>query len=149
MIVRLNGQFFMEIGSVPQGEVFVIKKGINPKLKTLAATLWSLSGTMFAKAQVYAASGELWEQGQPLIYFFQDMAMFLGVFAIIAGLILLAVKKRWGVATLKVTSFIVIGAFMAPAALMLLAILGHHFNDALTEVLSQMRENKVPVMGGK
>jgi hypothetical protein len=147
MIVRLNGQFFFEIGSIPQDEIFVIKKGINPKLKKMAATLWTLSGTMFMKS---AQASSLWDGMQPLIYLAQDIAMFTGTLAIIAGFIILAFRKRIGVRVIKLAGVIVAGTFLAPAAILLFAIVGIQLNDALTEALNNMREMKnLPVNGGK
>lgn len=159
MIVKLNGQYLTTIGeqnSIPDDEMIVVKKGFNKNLRKMATTLWTLSGTMMMKSQALAASGNMtgtnfWVEMKPLIYFFQDISMVLGVLAIIAGIILLVVKKRWGVATLKITSFAVIGVFLVPSAVLLLAILGMFLDDSLTTVLENIRAAReiAPVNGGR
>jgi hypothetical protein len=158
MIVKVNGQYLMTVGverSYSNGdEMIVIGKGVNSKLKRMAITLWTLSASFMVKSNALAAdvsSSSLWVQMKPLMYFFQDMAMVFGVLAIIAGLILLVVKKRWGVTTLKVSAFVVLGVFLVPSAVLLLAILGMFLDDSLTSVLNGIREarDSVPVDGGK
>jgi magnesium-transporting ATPase (P-type) len=121
--------------------VLVVKKSMNPKLKKLAMTLWTVSGSFFTLYKTSAETG-LWEDMQPLIWIFQEMALGLGVLAIIAGLILLVVKKRWGQVTLKTTAIIILGVFLIPSALMLLAIIGTYLNDALYTALQKIREAK-------
>jgi hypothetical protein len=156
MIVKVNGQYLMTVGekNCPEEEVIVIGRGFNYKLKKMAISLWTLSASFMVKSTALAAdttSSSLWIQMKPLIYFFQDMAMVFGVLAIIAGLILLVVKKRWGVTTLKVSAFVVLGIFLVPSAVLLLAILGMFLDDSLTSVLNGIREarDSVPVNGGK
>jgi hypothetical protein len=158
MIVKLNGQYLMTVGEEKpysnDGETIVIGKGVNSKLKKMAITFWTLSASFMMKSSALAAdvsSSSLWVQMKPLMYFFQDMAMVFGVLAIIAGLILLVVKKRWGVTTLKVSAFVVLGVFLVPSAVLLLAILGMFLDDSLTSVLNGIREarDSVPVDGGK
>jgi hypothetical protein len=157
MIVKVNGQYLMTVGEkncpVKEEEVIVIGRGFNYKLKKMAISLWTLSASFMVKSTALAAeatSSSLWIQMKPLIYFFQDMAMVFGVLAIIAGLILLVVKKRWGVTTLKVSAFVVLGIFLVPSAVLLLAILGMFLDDSLTSVLNGIREARetVPVNGG-
>jgi hypothetical protein len=158
MIVKVNGQYLMTVGVERSysndDEMIVIGKGVNSKLKRMAITLWTLSASLMVKSNALAAdvsSSSLWVQMKPLMYFFQDMAMVFGVLAIIAGLILLVVKKRWGVTTLKVSAFVVLGVFLVPSAVLLLAILGMFLDDSLTSVLNGIREarDSVPVDGGK
>jgi hypothetical protein len=158
MIVKLNGQYLMTVGEEKpysnDGETIVIGKGVNSKLKKMAIIFWTLSASFMMKSSALAAdvsSSSLWVQMKPLMYFFQDMAMVFGVMAIIAGLILLVVKKRWGVTTLKVSAFVVLGVFLVPSAVLLLAILGMFLDDSLTSVLNGIREarDSVPVDGGK
>jgi hypothetical protein len=158
MIVKVNGQYLMTVGeerkSIYEEELIVIGKGFNKKLKKMAITLWTLSASFMVKSKALAAdpsSSSLWVQMKPLMYFFQDMAMVFGVLAIIAGLILLVVKKRWGITTLKVTAFVVLGIFLVPSAVLLLAILGMFLDDSLSAVLNGIRETRdtLPVNGGK
>jgi hypothetical protein len=150
MIVRINDvplEMYPKLSESDQ--VIVVKKGINPKLKKIAITLWTISGIMMVKTRTYAA-GELWTELKPLLYFFQDFAMFFGTLAIIAGLILLGVKKRWGTKTLKITGFIVAGVFLAPSIILLCAILGIVLDDALTNVLQNIRdESEIIPAGGE
>lgn len=158
MIVKVNGQYLMTIGEdrpdMFEEEMLVIGRGFNTELKKIAIAFWSLSASLFAKSKVYAAaptgsSGQLWEEMKPLLYFFQDLAMFAGTLAIIAGIILLVVKRRWGIATLKTSAFAVIGIFLVPSAVLLLAILGMFLDDSLTAVLNNIREARdtMPVGG--
>lgn len=140
----MNGQTL----AIPNPSVeYVIQPGINPKLKPLAITLWTMAAG-FAVGKPAEAASPLWDGSKPLIHFFQDVAMFLGSLALIAGLILLGFKKRWGVNTIKTTAFVVVGVFLVPSALVLLAIIGGYMDSALSEALQQMRESKA-VIGGK
>jgi hypothetical protein len=144
MIVKMNGQFLMEIGSgspkVNDEEIVIVKKGFNKQLKTLAITLWTLAGSLIAKSKTFAEGGTFYEEIQPLFWVFQDMALGIGALALIAGFVLLVFKKRLGQMTLKTTAFIVAGVFLVPSALMLLAIVGTYLNDALYEALQNVRE---------
>lgn len=147
MIVKMNGQYWFDTeqqGSEDYEEVIVAKWG-NPKLRTIAIGLWTASASLMAK-DVHASS--FYEQLQPLIHEFQSMALGLGVLAIIAGLALLAIKKRWGAVTLKTTAFVVGGVFLAPAAIMLFAIIAMTLNDALLEAFKDVQGSNVKdVMG--
>jgi len=155
MIVRMNGQYLMTVGEELRSdeEVVIIGKKSNKKLRRIAITFWSLSASFLAKSQALAATTSttsgLWEQMKPLLYFFQDFAMVAGTLAIIAGIVLLVVKRKWGVATLKISAFAVVGIFLVPSAVLLLAILGMLLDDSLTSVLNGIRDaqDTMPVGG--
>jgi hypothetical protein len=141
MIVKINGvplEMYPRICDID--EVIVVKKGVNTNLKKIAVTLWTVSAAMLVKSKAYADG--FYEEIQPLFYVFQEMALGIGALAIIAGLVLLVFKKRWGQITLKTTAFIVGGVFLVPSVLMLLAIIGTYLNDALYEALQNVREAK-------
>ncbi len=146
MIVKMNGQFWFDTEQVVDDcEEMIVAKWGNPKLRTMAIGFWTASASMMAK-DVHASS--FYEQLQPLIHEFQSIALGLGVLSIIAGLALLAVKKRWGAVTLKTTAFVVGGVFLAPAAIMLFAILAMTLNDALLEAFKNVQDGNVKdVMG--
>lgn len=148
MIIKINGQEITPvISTTVEEEIIVIGRGSNKKLRRIATMFWSISATFMVKSQALAASatgsGQLWEQMKPLLYFFQDMAMFAGTLAIIAGIILLVFKRRWGIATIKTTAFAVAGIFLVPSAVLLLAILGMFLDDSLTTVLNGIREARM------
>jgi membrane-associated PAP2 superfamily phosphatase len=148
MIIRINGREIAPLPLMQEEEMIVIKKGMNPVLKPLAITLWTTAASFASKANAAAAS-PLWDGTKPLIYLFQDVAMFLGVLAILAGLILLAVKKRWGTATLKITAFVILGVFLAPSLILLIAIIGNQLDEAMTTTLYKMREAQEVIGGGR
>lgn len=70
---------------------------------------------------------------------FQDIVLAFGGIALVVGLILLVVKKKWGVKTLQMTGFVTAGVFLAPAALLLVAIIAMSINDHLYTTFQQMR----------
>jgi hypothetical protein len=142
MKVRINGvpleMYRFEVSEATSKELISQKAVIHPGLKKMAITLWTISGTFFAKSSVLAA-GSFYQEMQPLYYVFQDIALGLGGLALIAGLIMLVFKKRWGIATIKVMGLVIGGVFLIPSAIMLLAILGISLNDALYNALENIR----------
>ncbi|WP_077621582.1 hypothetical protein [Sediminibacillus massiliensis] len=147
MLIKINGQqwFDTEESAIQEDEIVIARWG-NKKLQTMAIAFWSASATLMSAEKAHASS--FYEQVQPLIHQFQSMALGLGVLAIIAGLSLLAVKKRWGTMTLKTTAFIVGGVFLAPAAIMLFAIIAMTLNDALLEAFKDVQNGGIKdVMG--
>jgi hypothetical protein len=109
------------------------------RLKKLAVFLWTLSGTMLTRV----GEASFYDNMKPLLLVFQEMSIGLGSFAIIIGLGLLVIKKRWGVMTLKMIAIIVLGVFLAPSALLLIAIVGTYTNDALYEAFKEIYNGKV------
>ncbi|KZE65614.1 hypothetical protein AWM68_20650 [Fictibacillus phosphorivorans] len=142
MKVRINGVPLEmlnmdQITLIDQIEVHE-KKKMSKSLNKFATTLWTISGTFFAKSSVLA-SGSFYQEMQPLYYVFQDIALGLGGLALIAGLIMLVFKKRWGITTIKVMGLVIGGVFLIPSAIMLLAILGISLNEALYSALENIR----------
>lgn len=151
MIVNMNGNFWFDTdlkGSVTGSpDQLVVSKSGNKKLKRIAITLWTLSGSFFAKAAMAATnSGSFYQQMQPLYHVFQDMALGLGGLSLLCGLVLMVVKRRWGTMTLKTTAIIVAGVFLVPSGLMLLAIIGTMLNDSLWQAFNNIRDAQA-VMG--
>jgi hypothetical protein len=146
MIVKMNGKLLMEIGTTSNkpydDEIVVIKKGSNKQLKTIAVTLWTLSGNMFIKSKAFAEGTSFYEQVQPLFYLFQDIALGIGSLALIAGMVTFVFKKRLGEQAVKTIGIIIGGVFLAPSLLMLLAIVCTYLNDALFEALKAVRTMK-------
>lgn len=139
MIVNLNGNFLCDTEICEQINEAKETVKDNKKLRSLVIPVWTIAGSLVTKP-VHAAS--FYEQIQPLIHEFQNMALGLGVLGIIAGLGLLAVQKRWGTLTLKTTCFIVGGVFLAPAAVMLFGIIATTLNEALMEAFKSVQSGK-------
>jgi hypothetical protein len=144
-VIRVNGVELPQVKAYEEfvNEEIIVAKWGNKKLKKLMVTLWTLSGTMLTQA----ANAGFYEQMKPLMEVFQEMALGFGSLAIIAGLILFAVKKRWGTLTLQVTAIVVLGVFLAPSIVMLIAIVGSYLNDALYQAFKEVWHTK-PAMGG-
>ncbi|MUK89173.1 hypothetical protein GMD78_12395 [Ornithinibacillus sp. L9] len=140
MIIKLNGKYWFDTNEEQQEMVFVQKSN---KLKQFAIALWTSTGVLFAQT-VRAES--FYENMRPLEYTFQDIALGLGILSALAGFILLGIKKRWGVTTLKTTALVVGGVFLVPSILMLIAIVGTMLNEALTDAFQNVRDMK-DVMG--
>lgn len=145
MIVKLNGQYWFNTNE-PAFEEFVVVKKSN-KIRNFALTLWTTSGILSAFSTANAES--FYETMKPLEFTFQDIALGLGILSALAGFILLGIKKRWGVTTLKTTALVVGGVFLVPSALMLIGIVGTLLNDALTVAFENIRgaEDVKGVMG--
>jgi hypothetical protein len=140
MNVRINGQPLECLPTVNEDGILVLRNGINPKLKKIAITLWTVSGSLFTKSVAAASNGSFYERMQPLYHVLQEFALGLGGLALLTGIIMLAFKKRWGKSTLKVTSFVIGGVFLIPSAMLLLAIIGIMLNDAMYEAFKGIRE---------
>lgn len=154
MIVKLNGMFWYDMNEKKylnefEGNDIIVpqlRKTINPKMKTMAIALWTLSATFVSKSASATGTMSFFENMQPLNWVFQDLALGLGSLAILIGFILFAVKKRWGTKMLQITGLVIIGVFLAPSLLLLIGIIGYQANDALLEAFKSMRQAK-EVMG--
>lgn len=144
MRVNLNGVFWYDTDErlLAAEEIIIPKfsKTINPKTKLIATALWTMSATIGAGTSASAAGGSFFESMQPLNFVFQDIALGLGSLALIAGFVLLFIKRRWGTVTLKITAVVVGGVCLAPALLLLIAIVGTMMNDALWEAFQNIRQ---------
>lgn len=144
MIVRINGVELVDYSPVVIEELVVesYKKKDIKKLKKLSLWLWSISGTMLAQTQAFAAgtgvSNNLWIEMKPIFGLFQEIGMVLGAFAIIAGLIVMIFRKRMATKIIGTAAIAVGGVFLVPSAIMLIAIIGSLMNDALTSVFSSL-----------
>lgn len=141
MIVRINGVELPDYSPAVIEEIVVesYKKKDIKKLKKLSIWLWSVSGTMLAQTQAFAAgtgSNNLWVEMKPIFGLFQEIGMVLGAFAIIAGLIVMIFRKRMATKIIGTAAIAVGGVFLVPSAIMLIAIIGSLMNDALTTVFS-------------
>lgn len=137
MIVKINGQPLESFSPALPMEVFEpLSKKETKKLKQMALTLWTLSGTMFMKA-TYA--GSFYQEMKPLYEVFQEFALGFGALALIIALIVFIFKKRLGTNMIKIISIVVAGVFFIPSGLMLLAIIGTMLDSALYEALQGIR----------
>lgn len=145
MIIKLNGQYWFNTDEKTPDDFVIVQK--SNKLRHFALALWTTSGVLAAYSPANAES--FYESMRPLEYTFQDIALGLGILSALAGFILLGIKKRWGVSTLKTTGLVVGGVFLVPSILMLVAIVGTMLNDALTTAFENIREveNIKDVMG--
>ncbi|WP_134682583.1 hypothetical protein [Brevibacillus migulae] len=138
MVVRINGVPLRE--RAPFDEVPTIKwrKTIHPKMKQIAITLWTLSGTILANEHVQAV-GSIAKEMKPLTDLFQELAMGLGALALIAGFAMFGFNKRLGKVTIMRTALIILAIFLCPSAILLLAIIGRYMNDAMWNVLQNIK----------
>lgn len=149
MIVKINGvaqipsvglKQRMKLDKYIEPEVLVKKRKVD--LKKLAVTLWTLSGTFFAKHAVFAATEgqriNLWQQLFPVFDIFQQLGMVIGAFALIAGLSVMFVKKRVGMGIIMTSAIVIAGVFLVPSAVMLIAIIGSMLNDTLVDVFNNL-----------
>jgi len=134
MIVKLNGNYWFDTDKQIMDEMVVVQK--SNKLKKFALTLWTTSSILFAQ-KVHAET--FYDSMKPLTHVFQDIALGLGILFALTGFILLGFKRRWGETTLKTTGFVVVGVFLVPSLLMLVAIVGTLLNEALTEAFQNVR----------
>jgi hypothetical protein len=108
-----------------------IKFTWNPgKVKALAISCWILSGVYLTTP---ASAASVWSEMQPIFRVFQDLAMVLGAIAIIVGLTIMMFKKNTGWQIASTAGLVLLGVFIVPAAVMLLAIIGGMLNDVLAE----------------
>jgi hypothetical protein len=143
MIVRINGVSINEFTGNKKLNDVVEKvrlswKPKNKKLRQLATFLWVTSASMFAKSTQAAPS--IWSEMQPVFGVFQDIAMILGALAILTGLIIMVFKKNVGVQVITTAGMVVLGCFLVPAAVMLVAIVGGLLNGALTNVFNNFQD---------
>ncbi len=136
LIVNLNGQYWFDTEKTNDfNDICVIKK--SNKLKAFALSLWTGSGILFANQHAHA--GSFYDSMKPLTETFQDIALGMAIIFSLAGFILLGFRRRWGETTLKTTAVVVIGVFLVPSILMLIAIVGTMLNDALGDAFHSVR----------
>lgn len=146
MIIRINGVELEQYPSINSKSVDeIVKKSYKKKdikkLQKLSVWLWTVSGTMLAQGQAFAATtgtNNLWMEMKPIFGLFQEIGMVLGAFAIIGGLIVMIFKKRTATKIIGTAAIAVGGVFLVPSAIMLIAIIGSMMNDALTSVFSNL-----------
>ncbi|WP_068672262.1 hypothetical protein [Oceanobacillus sp. Castelsardo] len=136
MIVKLNGNYWFDTNEGHSDELVVVQR--SNKLKKFALTLWTASG-VFASNKAHAETESFYESMRPLTHVFQDIALGLGILFALTGFILLGFRRRWGETTLKTTGFVVVGVFLVPSLLMLVAIVGTLLNEALTDAFENVR----------
>lgn len=136
MIVKLNGNYWFDTDENTMDEMVVIQR--SDKLKKFALTLWTASG-LFASSKAHAETKSFYDSMAPLTHVFQDIALGLGILFALTGFILLGFRKRWGEKTLKTTGLVVVGVFLVPSLLMLVAIVGTMLNEALTDAFESVR----------
>ena len=97
------------------------------QLKKLA--VWSFSvGLSLVPRMALAASptstlqGDLWMNLLPVFGLFKELAMVLGGFSLMSGVILLIFKRRLAVRIISTSAIVIGGVFLVPAAVMLAAI---------------------------
>lgn len=134
MIVKLNGNYWFDTDEHIEDELLIIQK--SNKIKGFAFTLWTSSGILYTPA---AHAANFYDSMKPLTNVFQDIALGLGILFSLAGFILLGFRKRWGETTLKTTGTVVLGVFLVPSILMLIAIVGTMLNEALTDAFENVR----------
>lgn len=146
MIVRMNGIVLpiQEAAVADSDEVVLFKRsGINPKLKRLAVTLWTLSGIIMTGGHASASSGmdavmKVWNSFAPFFGTMQGFAMVIGTLGLLAGLMVVGFKRQFGKVTIVTSIFIILGTALVPGMVMLIFFLGTVLNDAITEAMNGM-----------
>lgn len=119
----------------------------NPgKLKQIAITLWISSG-IITSTHVNAQES-VWKQMKPVFGVFQDMAMVLGAIAIIVGLIIMIFRKNIGWRVASTAGLVILGCFLVPSLVMLVAIIGGSLNDILSSAFENMQMRNSVKVGG-
>ncbi|MED3792354.1 hypothetical protein P4571_07855 [Niallia alba] len=151
MIIRING---VKIPQTPRYDImdftpYVPKNKKEAKnMKKLATWLWGISGVMFTQSKALAAgnSTTIWQSIQPMWSVFQDIALTLGSIGVFCGLIVFLFKRNVGKQVVITSVLVAGGCFLVPAAMMLVAIIGHMLNDVLSDAFANMGlENSVKV----
>jgi hypothetical protein len=140
----LNGEYSASNVSAIQTfkDVEKIKLMWNPcKLKVLSISCWITSGILLTSPA--SAKTSVWNEMQPVFGVFQDLAMVLGAIAIIVGLTIMMFKKNTGWKIASTAGLVVLGVFLVPAVIMLVAIIGGMLNDILQEAFmnSNLRDS--------
>lgn len=109
----------------------VLVKPIKKNKNTINLSIWSATGIMLYQA-VAKVQPSMWKEIIPVFNVFQEIAMVTGALAIITGLIIMIFKRKVGWTIINTAGLVVLGCFLVPSAVMLVAIIGKLLNSALT-----------------
>jgi hypothetical protein len=128
----------LKVGSEEGMKLLVTRKG-----KAAIVSLWSFSGVMLAQTEIHAASMKpsMWKEISPVFGVFQEIAMVTGSLAVITGLIIMVFKKSLGWTVITTATCVVLGCFLAPSAVMLVAIVGKLLNGALSNAFEAFQQS--------
>lgn len=150
-IVRINGKQLCYTSNLKVPDMSEIKEALieaskegmkvlvtplTKSKKTFVVSLWSVSGVMLSQMKIYAApakssSPSMWKEILPVFGVFQEIAMIVGALSIITGLIVMVFKKKLGWTIISTAGLVILGCFLVPSAVMLVAIIGKLLNGAL------------------
>lgn len=139
VIIRINGIRMLPEMPMKNVSQYDVKCAWNPPSKTVkvaAINTWIVASTLLTTAKSHAASTlssapSIWSEMLPVFHVFQDISMVLGALAILSGLIIMIFKKSLGWTVVNTSIAVVLGCFLVPAAVMLLAIVGDLLNGSL------------------
>lgn len=152
-IIRINGKQLTYSSDVKIPQISEIKEAlaegakegmkilVNPLTKSknmFVISIWNAAGVMLSQMTVSAqtvgasSSPSMWKEIEPVFGVFQEISMIVGALAIIAGLIIMVFKKKLGWTIISTAGLVVLGCFLVPSAVMLVAIIGKLLNGALT-----------------
>lgn len=144
IVIRINGNI---INQTKQHNIqienefnYVLKKS---KLKRIAITMFIASCSLYSKI-AFAASNTtiqkftIWQSLQPVYDIFADLAMSIGSLGIIIGLVTAIFNKRLGIKVALTTTWAILGCFLVPSGVTLVAIVGHLINDTLIDAFNHI-----------
>jgi len=147
-IVRINGKQ-IKYTSNPENftvqnmdAVKVLVKPLNKTTRLFSIGLYTLSGTLLSVTRAHAASPSVWKEISPLFGVFQDISMVVGGLAVMIGLIVMIFKKKIGWAVINTAIVVVLGCFLVPSAVMLIAIIGGSLNTALEHAFEAFKHTQ-------
>jgi hypothetical protein len=147
-IIRINGKQINYASQIEEAlnegsaeGMKVLATPLNTKNKIAIISLWGASGTLLAQFKVEAAAQpSMWKEIFPVFGVFQEIAMITGALATITGLIIMVFKKKLGFTIISTAGLVVLGCFLVPSAVMLVAIIGKMLNSALINAFEHFQE---------
>jgi hypothetical protein len=114
---------------------------VNPKGKKAAeVSLYSVSGIMLAQIMVTNMRPSMWSELSPIFKVFQEIAMVTGALSVITGLIIMVFNKRLGWTIINTAACVVLGCFLVPSAVMLIAIVGSMLDRAISHAFEAFQQ---------
>lgn len=119
-----------------------IKVMITPLTKKkglINISLYSITGIQLI-SQMIQVKPSMWKEIMPVFSVFQEIAMVVGALAIITGLIVMVFKRKIGWTIISTAGLVVLGCYLVPSAVMLVAIIGKLLNGALSNAFETFNQ---------
>lgn len=112
---------------------------LTKKKGLINISLYGITGIQLI-SQIIQVKPSMWKEIMPVFSVFQEIAMVVGALAIITGLIVMVFKRKIGWTIISTAGLVVLGCYLVPSAVMLVAIIGKLLNGALSNAFETFNQ---------